>query len=177
MTKLPRAIVALAPLAALLVACAPVASDTGSASPSPTPSLDATAPAPSAGALPAGEEITAWAAIALPADRPGGESPVMSAAGPITLDRPASLDISQNQGLWDLLLTCQSADGSPVQWQIDSPTSSIAGPTEQQCTSPTGGTPSTAIIGFEGPESTLRLTSSDDAVYAVQVRPHDDGQR
>ncbi|MFJ6651944.1 hypothetical protein ACIQLJ_04000 [Microbacterium sp. NPDC091313] len=176
MTKLPRAIVALtiatlATATLALTACAPATPD---AAPSPTPSLEATAPSPSADALPTGKDITTWAASALPEDRPGGAAPVLSSSGAVSPAQPAALEISQNEGLWDLLLTCQSADGSPVQWVIDSPTSAIDTPTEQTCPSPTGGTPSSAIIGFDGPDAVLRITATGDAVYAIQVRPHDD---
>lgn len=174
MTRLPRTFLALAPLAAVLTACAPTTPGPTSPTPTQTPSLEASAPTPSP-ALPRGEDIAAWASVALPEDRPGGAAPVLVSSDAIAPDRPAALDISQGEGMWELLLTCQSADGTPVSWEIDSPTSSIPEPTEQECTSPQGGVPSTATIGFDGADAVLRLTAASDAVYAIQVRPHQGG--
>lgn len=175
MTRLPRAIVALAPLALVLVACAPATPDAASPSPTRTPSLEATAATPAAGVLPEGEDIAEWASQVLPENRPGGAAPVLVSSGPVSPDRPAVLDVSQAEGMWDLLLTCQSADGTALSWEIDSPTSSVPGPTEQACPSPQGGIASTALIGFDGPGAVLRLTAAVDTVYAIQVRPHHSG--
>lgn len=175
MTKLPRAIVALAALSVALTACAPAAPDADASPPSsasPVPSLEATVPSPSPSTLPTGSAIADWAAIALPVNRPGGAAPVLNTAGAVAPDQPAALDISQGSGLWDLLLTCQSADGSPISWVLDSPTAPITTPTAQTCPSPSGGTPSTAVIAFDGADATLDITATSDAVYAIQVRPH-----
>lgn len=176
MTKLPRAFVALIPVAAVgaavlgtvLVACTPVAENTV---PTPVPTFS---PTPSAGPeLPTSTaQLEEWAAEALPVDRVNGRSAVLRGEG--TLGRaPARIDVSQQSGPWDLLLTCQSEDASPVSYELNSPTSSVDGPTELGCPSPEGGTPATAVILFDGPDTTLELSATADAVYAYEVRPHE----
>jgi hypothetical protein len=154
--------------AAVLVGCTPGV-EPPDADPVPT---FTDGPTPSAATLPEGRDIAEWAAVALPEDRPGGQSAVVRASGPVGPDAGAFVDIEQDGGAWDLLLTCQSVDAAPISWRITGAAVATDDWTDQQCTSPGGGgTPSTAMILFEGDGAQLELRASADAVYAAEVRP------
>lgn len=173
MTKLPWTVVAAVALASLLTGCAEPVEDPDTDT-TLSPSFRPSVPSPTSTGLPAADEIAAWAAIALPEDRTGSVAPVLTASGPLDPGAGAVVDIEQAEGIWELLITCQTVDVSPISWRIASP----AAPgdwTELDCSGPGGaGTPTTTIITFPGPCAQLNLTSTAEAVYAVQVRPHNE---
>jgi hypothetical protein len=157
---------------AALAGCAPAADD---AAPVPTfrPTPSASASTSAAPGLPRGREIDAWAAEALPEDRAGGRAPVLRMTGTLTTAPAAAIDVSQESGIWELLLTCQSEDASPIGYSLQGPTVVSAGPGELSCPAPDGsGLPSTAVIAFEGTDASLSLTATARAVWALEVRPH-----
>lgn len=162
MTRRSRAIWALLPAAAVLTACAgpPAAPDAGS----PTPSLTASPPA-SPTRLPAdAKEIAAWAAIALPEDRPGGAGWSAQGSGRIGPDG-AGIDLGDVTGRTEAVIACQSADGSPVSVQAGGEA------VEVPCT-PAGGAPvaATAVV-VDAPATALDVSATADAVFAYAIRP------
>jgi hypothetical protein len=185
--RTPRTAAAMLPLTLLFAACAPTGTDEPPASASPEPSAPVTfTPDATPGvydALPTAREVPEWADQALPVDRPNALAPVQRGSGTVEAGGRAALDISRDAppdgvDLWDVLVTCMSEDASPLSYELQSPTSSVEGVTELACVGPGGvGTPTTALIGYEGPDSILELTSTADAVYAFEVRPHGQSTR
>jgi hypothetical protein len=172
MTKLARAALALlVPAAVLLAGCT---ADTGGDDAAPTPSfsVDPSEPSVAPAVLPEGAAIDDWAAIALPENRAGGPAAVVREFGPISRTAGVVADISQAEGVWDLVLTCQSVDGTPLTWHIESPSAATDEPVDLDCTTPNGGVPTTSVISFDGPGAQLELTATAQAVYAYEVRPH-----
>jgi hypothetical protein len=168
MTKLPRAVVGLLPLAAVLTACA---AQPGTPAPSdPVPSLTVSPPSPSS-ELPASEaELTEWAAVALPEDRPGGAGWVAQGADPVG---PAGgmIDAVPEAGRFEIVLACQSVDGSPLSLRVTG--AAAADPLEIPCSEP-GGSPagSEAVVYESTPETRLEVSATADAVYAYAIRPY-----
>jgi len=172
MSKLARsAFVLLIPAAILLAGCTADSPD-DEVLPDPSLSIEPSIPSSPPAELPTGDAIADWAAVTLPEDRPGAESPVLRQFGPITRQQGVVADISQTEGLWDLVMTCQSVDGSPLTWHIESPSAATDEPVNLDCTTPNGGIPTTSIVGFDGEGAQLELTATSDAVYAFEVRPH-----
>lgn len=172
MTKLTRAVVPALPLVLLLAACAPaVEPPADPASPVPTPSLSVPTPSVSADALAEGADLRAWADVALPTNRAGGAAAVVRGVLPIGGGTSDSIAIDQAAGVWDVLITCQSSDGSPLGYDVEGPTAT-GEPRELDCSTPGERQPSTAIIAFDGPGATLEVTTSADTVLAYEVRPH-----
>jgi hypothetical protein len=173
MTKFARAALLLAlPAAVLLAGCtADDGDDTGE--PTPEYSIAPTTPGPPPATLPEGVEgIAEWATVALPEDRAGAPAAVRREVGPISPQAGVLVDIAQDEGLWDLLMTCQSTDGTPLTWHIESPSAATDEPLELDCTTPNGGVPTTSIVSFDGPGAQLELASTARAVFAIEVRPH-----
>lgn len=172
MTKLPRAIVALIPLAAVLVACAPNAdAPPVTTAPPPTPSLDVPTPSPTAEGLPERDDVRVWAELALPENSAGGQGWVSRGAGSVDADG-GSVDISQPGGLFEVVITCQSEDGSPLTLLAD--TAAFVGESiTLNCSRPGAAQDTTAKIAYEAdPAARLRVSATADAVYAYEVREH-----
>ena len=172
MTTFARAAVLLALPAALLLAGCTADAGTDEATPDQDFSIAPTESSGPLATLPEGAAIEDWAAVALPEDRAGGPSAVLREVGPISPAAGVALDISQAEGVWDLVLTCQSTDGTPLTWHIESPSAATDEPVDLDCTTPNGGVPTTSVIAFDGPGAQLELTATSTGVYAVEVRPH-----
>lgn len=165
------ALALLIPAAILLAGCTQDAPD-DETMPDPTFSIEPSIPSAPPAELPTGDAIADWAAATLPENRPGAQAAVQRQFGPITRQQGVVADISQTEGLWDLVLTCQSVDGAPLTWHIESPSAATDEPVELDCTTPNGGIPTTTIIGYDGAGAQLELTATSNAVYAFEVRPH-----
>jgi hypothetical protein len=168
MTRRVRAWPALLPLAGVLAACAPAGEE-------PRPPVPTFTPTPAASSgMPSGRDLDAWAAEALPSDRAGGASAVVRMTGTLDTLPAAAVDISQEPGLWDLLIACRSVDASPITYELVSPTAVFGEPSELTCTSPDGGgTPSTAVVAFDGTQAALQLSATAEAVFVLEVRRHE----
>lgn len=172
MTKLARAAAALlVPVTVLLAGCT-AEPDVDQTDAAPGFSIEPTAPATPAATLPEGDAIEEWATTALPEDRAGGPAAVLREVGPITPAAGVALAIAQAEGVWDLVLTCQSTDGTPLTWHIESPSAATDEPVQLDCTTPNGGVPTTSVIAFDGPGAQLELAATARAIYAIEVRPH-----
>ncbi|MFS0734747.1 hypothetical protein ABC304_04875 [Microbacterium sp. 1P10UB] len=79
----------------------------GGFTPLPTKSVDASL-------LPTGAAVEAWALVALPDDKVGGSTEVARGAGEVEPGKDAVIDLTQDEGQWQLTLVCQSADGSAM---------------------------------------------------------------
>jgi len=134
------------------------------------PSLTATPP--TRGALPAGDdELAEWAAVALPLDRPGGAG--WADHGAATVDAAgAVLPSLAHEGRIQLLVACESADGSPLSLRV---AGGDAGPVEVPCAEPGGAPAGSASLVFDGgPDARVDIDATTDAVYAYALRPYVD---
>lgn len=169
---------ALAAVGALLVvsvvsACAAPAP----ADDDPIPSFVVTPSTPEpADALPAdGASMRAWADIALPASRPGGSTATTRDVRTFGAGRATQLALTQPAGRWTITLACQSADGSPVRYDLVSAGSSTSGETIE-CSAPGGAQPRTVSVLYvtDGTEATMTLHADTDAVVAYEIAPYAD---
>lgn len=170
MTRALAFVGAAALLAGAVSGCASHDPDTGS---TPEPVLSATQH-PDA-EVPGGKDLAAWAEGVLPENGLGGEGAVARETGTLTdgPDEVVEIDVSQADGLWELALACESADGSPLSFELIQDGTPLPGLFEVPCFSPSGdAVPGAARIAYDGGHDTrLRLAASADAVYVYTLRP------
>lgn len=166
--------------ASLAVAVALLAGCSGGSTPT-TPYGQPTLSAPPSkeadpGALPAGAAIDDWAAAVLPPDRAGGASAVARVSGEVSPDMDAVIDLTQPEGVWDVTIICQSADGSAL--TLTPAPNELNELKPLACSSPAApdGGDHLTITFDGGSEGTLTLSADAAAVYVYEIRAHTAGQ-
>lgn len=172
------AVVAVLSLSVVLLAGCTGASD-GSASPSsaadPTPTARATAtpsvtvsPPTAPDALPRdAASLQAWAALALPENALGGSTAIARGTGQVG-ETGASVTLPADAGAFEVVLACQSLDGSSLGVRFGSPGELF----EVPCSAPDGQQPAPTRLPVQA--GAVLVDAAVDAVFVYEVHPRSD---
>lgn len=131
-------------------------------------------PSPEPAGLPEGdEEFLAWKDSALPDVRPGEPGRIGRGAVKMEADTQVGVDMTEAPGLWEVSFTCQTEDGSPLSFRLQSPSSSVVEETTPGCSAPGEEQFYTQTTLYEGGvEAKLSLFAEAGAIVAYDVRTH-----
>lgn len=132
--------------------------------PAPTPSVTVSSPAPTPQLPRDAESLADWAARALPENALGGSPAIARGTGQVG-STGASVEIPAEAGGFDVVLACQSTDGTPIEIRFG--TGSAA--SEVPCARPGESAPSPTRLAVRA--GTVLVDTASDAVFVYEVHP------
>ena len=130
-------------------------------------------PSPEPTGLPEGDALVAWKDSALPDVRPGEPGEIGRGAVSMEADTQINVDMTEGSGLWEVTFTCQTEDGSPLSFLLQSPSSTITDESTLECSAPGEDQFFTQTTLFEGGvAASLNVFADAGAVVAYDVRSH-----
>ncbi len=171
-SSLPAAAAALSLSVLLLAGCtgpsdvdpSRTPSDAPTPTAAPTPSITVSPPtAPDA--LPRdAASVQEWAALALPENALGGSSAIARGTGQVG-ESGASVTLPADASAFDVVIACQSVDGSPLTVSFGAGSAA----SEIPCSAPEGDQPAPTRVAIQS--GAVLVDATTDAVYAYEVQP------